>query len=197
MEWAEDLARQLVEIHSIRAGESDRPLLYDGNHQTLFFTQRLLPNADGRSPTGHADISDAVRRLQSTLVPTPPVLVHLDYWHGNVLWNRGRISAVLDWDFAGYGDPAIDVAYFRMNMHLRGIKDAADLFLNAYERQTGEAVKNLGFRELAAAAQCLPSPLGWVPMTREMGGAQIADELAVAQYDEFVAGALRRAYEGR
>ena len=194
--WAEDLARQLVQIHSIRPGERDRPFLYDGNHQTLFFTGGSYPMRMAGHPRA-ADISEAVRRLQSTLVPTPPVLVHLDYWHGNVLWHGGRISAVLDWDFAGYGDPAIDVAYFRMNMYLRGIKDAADLFLRAYERQTGATVKNLGFRELAAAAQCLPSPLGWVPMTREMGGPQVADELAVAQYEEFVADALRRAYEGR
>ena len=195
-EWSEDLARQLVQIHSIRPGEGDRPFLYDGNHQTLFFTSGSYPLQMAGHPRA-IDISDAVRTLESTLAPTPPVLVHLDYWHGNVLWHHGRISAVLDWDFAGYGDPAIDVAYFRMNMYLRGIKDAADLFLRAYERQTGEAVKNLGFRELAAAAQCLPSPLGWVSMTREMGGAQVADELAVAQYEEFVAGALRRAYEGR
>ena len=194
--WAEDLARQLVQIHSISPGERDRPSLFDGNHVTLFFTRGGYPLRMAAHPLS-ADIFDAVGKLQSTLAPAPAVLVHLDYWHGNVLWNQGRISAVLDWDFAGYGDPGIDVAYFRMNMHLRGIRDAANLFLEAYETQTGEPVKNLGFRELAAAAQCLPSPLGWVPANREMGGAQIADERAIAQYEEFVADALQRAYEGR
>ena len=144
-----------------------------------------------------SDILDAVRKLQSKIVPAPPVLVHLDYWHGNVLWRHGRISAVLDWDFAGYGDPGIDVAYFRMNMHLRGIKDAADCFLKAYERQSGETVRNLGFRELAAVAQPLPSPMRWIPVIKVMGGAQITDERAIAQYEDFVAGALQRAYEGR
>ena len=194
--WAEDLACQLVQIHSIRPGERDKRFLFDGNHQTLYFTRDEYPKLMAGHPLS-SDILGAVRKLQSELAPAPPVLVHLDYWHGNVLWLHGRISAVLDWDFAGYGDPGIDVAYFRMNMHLRGIRDAADCFLKAYERQSGEAVRNLGFRELAAAAQPLPSPIGWIPMIREMGGAQIADELAIAQYEEFVAGALQRAYEGR
>ena len=193
--WAEDLARQLVQIHSIRPGERDKPFLFDGNHETLYFTRGEYPTLMAGHPLS-ADILDAVRELQSALVPTPPALVHLDYWHGNILWRRGLISAVLDWDFAGYGDPCIDVAYFRMNMYLRGIKDAADYFLKAYERQSGEVVKNLGFRELAAAAQCLPSIL-WIPMSREMGGPPITDERAIAQYEEFVTGALQRAYEGR
>ena len=194
--WAEDLARQLVQIHSIRPGEREKRFLFDGNHQTLYFTRDENPKLIAGHPLS-SDIFDAVRKLQSKLVPAPPVLVHLDYWHGNVLWRHGRISAVLDWDFAGYGDPGIDVAYFRMNMHLRGIKEAADCFLKAYERQSGEAVKNLGFRELAAAAQPLPSPIRWIPMSKDMGGAQITDERAIAQYEEFVAGALQRAYEGR
>lgn len=130
-------------------------------------------------------------------MPVSPVLVHLDYWHGNILWHRGRISAVVDWDFAGYGDPAIDVAYFRMNMYLRGIKEAADVFLRAYEEGAGKVVKNLGSRELAAAAQPLPDPMLWIPLDSEMGGKTNTDELANAEFEEFVMGALQRAYAGR
>ena len=73
------------------------------------------------------------------------------------------MSAVLDWDFASYGDPAIDVAYFRMNQYLRGTKSAADPFLKSYEEGSGESVRNLGFWELAAAARTLATAcaLGW------------------------------------
>jgi len=38
------------------------------------------------------------------------------------LWHEGRLSSIVDWDFASSGDPVLDVACFRMNMYLRGIK---------------------------------------------------------------------------
>jgi aminoglycoside phosphotransferase (APT) family kinase protein len=144
-----------------------------------------------------ADILQAVRELQPAVAEVKPVLVHMDYWQGNVLWHEGRISAVVDWDFGAYGDPAIDVAYFRMNMYLRGIKEAADVFLRSYEEGLGKVVQNLGFRELCAAAQPLPHPVLWIPASREMGDPGATDERATSDYYEFVSEALRRAYAGR
>ena len=102
----------------------------------LFFLRGDWPEKKRRHPLS-ADIFDAVRELQSAVTQRPSVLVHMDYWHGNVLWHENRVSAVLDWDHASYGDPAIDVAYFRMNMYLRGIKRAADIFLKRYEEASG------------------------------------------------------------
>ena len=121
----------------------------------------------------------------------------MDYWPGNVLWHKGQISAVVDWDFGAYGDPAIDVAYFRMNMYLRGIKEVADIFLRSYEESSGTVVQNLGLRELAAAARPLPDPALWIPASREMGDSGSTDERATTDYYEFVSGALHRAYAGR
>ena len=121
----------------------------------------------------------------------------MDYWHGNVLWHENRVSAVVDWDFASFGDPAIDVAYFRMNMYLRGVKVAADIFLKCYEEGSGAAVQNLGFWEMAAAARPLPDPVLWIPASREMGYPAATDERASTDYWEFVADATRRAYSGR
>ena len=43
-----------------------------------------------------------------------------------------------------WGIPPLDVAYFRMDMHLRGIREAADIFLNRYEAGAGR-VQDLGF----------------------------------------------------
>ena len=120
----------------------------------------------------------------------------MDYWQGNVLWHRGHVSAVVDWDFASYGDPAIDVAYFRMNMYLRGIKPAADIFLGRYEEVSGRDLKNLGFWEIVAAARALPNPALWIPASREMGDPISTDDRADSDYYEFVADAIQRAYGG-
>ena len=77
-------------------------------------------------------------------------------------------------------------------MYLRGIKDAADVFLERYEAAHGP-VRNLGFWELAAAARPLPNPAGWIPASRQMGDLGATDDRANTDYYEFVEDAIRRA----
>ena len=124
------------------------------------------------------------------------MFLHMDFWPGNILWVDGRISAVLDWDASAYGDPAIDVGNFRMEMHLRGIKGAADPFLEYYQALSGP-VRNLGFWELACAARPLPDPAAWIPEPGDLGDLVVPVERAHTDYYEFVHDALGRAYEGR
>ena len=81
-------------------------------------------------------------------------------------------------------------------MCLRGIKEAADPFLEYYEATSGP-VRNLGFWELACAARPLPDPAAWIPPSREMGDASATDDRADTDYGQFVANAIRRAYSGR
>ena len=80
-------------------------------------------------------------------------------------------------------------------MHLRGIKEAADIFLKHYEAVSGP-VRNLGFWELASAARPLPDPLAWTPASREMGDITATDDRADSDYYEFVADAIQRARDG-
>ena len=39
----------------------------------------------------------------------PPVLVHGDFHYGNLLFEGGRVSAILDWEIAEIGQPLIDL----------------------------------------------------------------------------------------
>jgi aminoglycoside phosphotransferase (APT) family kinase protein len=41
--------------------------------------------------------------------PRPPVLVHGDYHFGNMLFDRGRVAAVVDWEIAQLGQPLLDL----------------------------------------------------------------------------------------
>jgi aminoglycoside phosphotransferase (APT) family kinase protein len=41
--------------------------------------------------------------------PGEPVLVHGDYHFGNMLFNSGRVAAVVDWEIAEIGQPLLDV----------------------------------------------------------------------------------------
>jgi Ser/Thr protein kinase RdoA (MazF antagonist) len=194
--WAESLADLLLKIHDVRPNEQEREHLYDGNDLGLYFLTRDYPERMAGHPLSDT-IYDAIRELRFEIENLQAVFIHMDYWPGNVLWHEGRISAVLDWDAAAYGDPALDVAYFRMNMYLRGIKEAADIFLKHYEAESGARVRNLGFWELARAAGPLPNPALWIPVSREMGDAGSTDDRADTDYYEFVENARRKAYNGR
>ena len=193
--WARELAHLLVRIHAIRPTARQRRGLYAGNEHGLYFLSGEWPRKLAGHPLSE-QIYGTIRQLRPALAHTDPVFLHSDYWPGNVLWDGDRISAVLDWDSAACGDPALDVGYFRMNMYLRGIREAADLFLDCYEAIAGQ-VRNLGFWELACAARPLPNPAQWIPASREMGDAGATDERAATDYYEFVAGAVRRARAGR
>lgn len=43
--------------------------------------------------------------------PRPVALCHRDFRTGNVLVRDGRVTAVLDWEFAGWSDPAEDLGW--------------------------------------------------------------------------------------
>ena len=193
--WAEGFARLLLRIHAIRPDDQHHKYLFNGHDEGLHILRDDWSNKKEGHPLS-AKILGALRELLPTIVPRRSVLIHMDYWHGNVMWHDDSVSAVLDWDFASYGDPAIDVAYFRMNQYLRGTKSAADLFLKFYEEGAGESVRNLGFWELAAAARPLPQPALWIRQVREVETVTATDERANSDYNEFVASALRRAYNG-
>ncbi len=193
--WSRDLARLLLRIHAIGLHTRDRSYLYDGNNLGLYFLSDHWPEKMAGHPLSD-EIFDTVRELRHNLCGTPAVFLHMDYWPGNILWHEGRVSAVLDWDAASFGDPALDVGYFRMNMYLRGLKEAADPFLACYEAEAGP-VRNLGFWELACAARPLPAPVNWIPASFEMGDGSRTAERAESDYSEFVADAKRRAYAGR
>ncbi len=78
---------------------------------------------------------------------------------GNVRWHQGQMMAVFDWEEAGVGDPAIDRAYWRIDMFLSRMgKAAADERLAVYEHEIGRPVANLALWELAAVPRPIHSP---------------------------------------
>ena len=102
--WAATLARLLLRIHDISPGPEDRKHLLDGNHESMYFLREDQPESKAGHPLSDV-IYDTVRAYRSSIPPITTSLVHLDYWPGNVLWRDGQVMAILDWDFASYGDP--------------------------------------------------------------------------------------------
>jgi aminoglycoside phosphotransferase (APT) family kinase protein len=162
-EWTEILAKTLAGIHTIPIDVTNTPFLLDANREALWFLESKdsIPGYMSAYPKGMA-VWEAMLEYLPKLIKVKPSLVHIDYWPGNILWNNGTISAVVDWEEAAQGDPNIDVAYCRMDMFLTGMSEAADMFLETYEVAMNKPAANLGFWELAAAVRPMFNPDGWI-----------------------------------
>jgi aminoglycoside phosphotransferase (APT) family kinase protein len=68
----------------------------------------------------------------------PQVLVHGDYHPGNVLWRRGTVSGVVDWQAACTGPAVADVAHCRVNLLTLGTS-AAGRFTAWWQQAAGVA----------------------------------------------------------
>jgi aminoglycoside phosphotransferase (APT) family kinase protein len=179
--WARALAVMLARIHAVPCNATTRGYLLDANAEATWFLRAgTAPDYMVAHPDGAA-VWQMVHDLWPSLQQVPSTLVHIDYWPGNLLWDQGQITAVVDWEEAAYGDPGIDVAYCRMEMHLSGMGHVADEFLETYEREAGRPAANLGFWELAAAVRPMFSPEG-----------RITESPAREEFRRFIADAGRR-----
>lgn len=59
-----------------------------------------------------AVLEDLAKRPPRTSGPATPV--HGDPKHGNCLWDRGRLTALLDWEMAQISEPLLDLGYILM-----------------------------------------------------------------------------------
>jgi len=79
------------------------------------------------------------RALEIAGGPTPDlprVLVHRDFHPGNVLWRRGAVSGVVDWQVTSVGPGDVDVGHCRVNLLTRS-SEAAARFTAHWEELTG------------------------------------------------------------
>lgn len=154
-------ARMLARIHQTPFSDADKPFMMNDDVEVAWFIKTdVMPDYMREDPDGETVwhlIKDHwhQRRLAS------PRFQHTDYWSGNILWIGDEISAVVDWEEAGYGDPACDVAYARMEYYLEGLPEAAETFLQVYQAETGWQLPNLAISELAASVRPMTDPAGW------------------------------------
>jgi Ser/Thr protein kinase RdoA (MazF antagonist) len=81
---------------------------------------------------------EAIALRASAMPSYRPAFIHRDFHPGNVLWSRGRVCGVVDWANACRGPRGCDIAHCRANLVVLSGQGAADTFLAAYERLTGE-----------------------------------------------------------
>ena len=127
--WIRELAAALPPLHAAAAhGSTPQPRNPDA----------LSVPASSRRP----DIWTAAKHLIGTEPPSGDrVLVHGDYQHFNLLWARGRLSAVVDWSSSRTAPPDVDVGHCRLNLAVLYSAEVAERFRQAYESEAGRRVE--------------------------------------------------------
>jgi aminoglycoside phosphotransferase (APT) family kinase protein len=129
------------------------------------------------------------RAIEIANAPTPafePRLCHRDYHPGNVLWQRGRISGVVDWPNACLGPVAVDLAHCRLNLALLLGIEVADAFARAYGRVDDVAYFDL--RDAVGATGIVDELWRF----HDAGRTDLTTDLVIDRVDAFVALAVKR-----
>lgn len=140
---AQDFIRNLAALHRIPATELDIPGL--GPVRTI--REHVLEEIENmrRRAGASGDVDPLVAMSLDWLegnVPDydgPPVLVQGDTGPGNFMYEDGRVTAVVDWELAHWGDPMDDIAW----LSLRTVQDTFTHFpdrLREYEELSGNRI---------------------------------------------------------
>jgi len=137
--------RQIARIHRIRPPRSDLAFLSEPPADaTAAFIARMRGRLD-EAGTPRPPLEYGLRMMERQApAPLPPVLCHNDFRTGNTMQPAGRITAVLEWEFAAGGDPHEDLGWFTARCwrfgqnHLEaGGIGPMDAFLAGYAAEAG------------------------------------------------------------
>jgi aminoglycoside phosphotransferase (APT) family kinase protein len=143
------LTTQLAGIHALDCSKLDVSFL---PKQAQRFSEKVSERPtilDESLDEGRIrDVLEAVGPLSQQ---NTAVLLHGDFWPGNILWKDGRLIAVIDWEDAALGDPLADVANTRLEILWAFGIDAMHSFTQHYQSTTSIDFTNLPVWDLFAA----------------------------------------------
>lgn len=93
--------------------------------------------------------------------PFTDVLLHGDYWPGNVLWHRNELAAVIDWEDAALGSALSDLACSRVELMVSYGEVAVELFTREYLNRAQLDLTDLPVWEVYAGSAALATMSQW------------------------------------
>lgn len=143
------MARHLSGIHKIDCSTFDLSFLPE---QAEIYAEKF-----SERPV-KVDESLAEGLIRDVLEPAWPlpqhnrsVLLHGDYWPGNILWKDGKLVGIIDWEDAQLGDPLADLANSRLEILWAFGIDAMRGFTRHYASMAKIDLANLPYWDLCAA----------------------------------------------
>jgi len=143
-------ARDLARIHTITPGDLPDAVPVMDYRQAIADLKEQFEEAGGDRPI----IALGLKWMEDNCPdPCEPVLIHGDYRMGNLLCEPGKLTGVLDWELAHFGDRHEDLAFgcmavWRFHRYDRpalGLGSLEDYFA-AYEAEAGVNLDRKRFR---------------------------------------------------
>ena len=154
------LGGELARIHTIRPPSEKLDFLEPVSASPALDAVAKYRAYLDRELEPHPALEWTLRWLETNAPPSGEiVLCHRDFRTGNYMVNDGELTGVLDWEFAGWGDPHEDLAWFCArcwrfsgpSLEAGGISDRKTFF-DAYERASRRKVdpKQIAYWEAMA-----------------------------------------------
>ena len=151
----DQMAVFLAGLHSLDPAELHVPGV-DRVEDPVVEIHRYLPS----TPIGRALGATLAAGISRS--PNDDVLLHGDFWPGNVLVRESTVVAVIDWEDAAIGDPVADLASARIELVCAYGDDAAERFTDCYLGEVGPLdLGDLPLWESYASSSALSSMHRW------------------------------------
>ncbi len=180
--WVAPMAALLHTVHSVPVDPARVPSYHRYNQPG-----RVSPPHWSHAPSGWRE---AIRIVAELPPSDRNCFIHRDFHPGNVLWEDGSITGLVDWVVARWGPAEVDVGHCRANLAMLHGQGAADAFLDSYRRAIGGEPYDLRW-DLVAAVDLLPGPMELRPW-QETGRSDLTAALVGERIDAFVAAAGAR-----
>jgi aminoglycoside phosphotransferase (APT) family kinase protein len=188
------LATHLAKIHSVDCSNPDLSFL---PNQAKGFAGNF-----GKRPT-KVDTSLDEGRIRDTLEAVWPVpqrnasvLLHGDFWPGNILWQDDKLVAVIDWEDAKLGDPLTDFAISRLDIAWIFGLDAMNSFTHHYKSMMAIDYSNLPYWDLGAALRLVrlagSNLAEWAAFFPPFGRPDITEQTMRENYSFFITQAFEK-----
>ena len=141
-------------------------------------------------------IRTALKRHWPPKTSNLPVLLHGDYWNGNILWHGGKISGVIDWEDAWIGEPLLDIAGTRVDLAYTFGMELAEQFTQTYAAKREIDLQSLPRWDLVAVLWLIRfinhDLASWASFYQGYGRNDITASLIKTRINEFSESALNK-----
>ena len=178
------LGRELATIHAIAAADGSLDFLGPRSTSSVVETLRAALDALGAArPALEWGLRWAELNAPPASVPT---LVHNDFRTGNYMVDADGLTAILDWEFAGWGDPLADLGWLcaecwrfgRTDLEAGGVATRA-VFYAGYEQASGRRIDDAAVRYWEVVAHLRWAVIALQQAARHISGREPSLELAL------------------
>lgn len=183
--YVDQMAAMLARIHSVEVDSREFDVLLE--------TRRTFTPPAGE-PVEALREPEVVAALAHFVPadPGPYGLRHGDFWPGNVLWQDGRLTGVIDWENALKGPAIADVAISRLDMWWVFGREAMERFTERYLALRPMDVATLTYWDLRAALRPMRNLDEWSAPYPSLDRAEIDSDWMRSCLLTFVEDALSR-----